>query len=223
MADWRAWPGPPGRRPRRHREQQPATDRARHLPLLRNQPQTARPPGQPRPARWHLMRFGPDRLGPVPPGRRYQPHRAPTGHGRDPAGPAHGTTGAATPRPRRGLAPGRAVLAARSAAASSASARAVVALASPLAVSRYRCRRGRPGAGSSCQHASTRPRSASRIKIGYSVPDFSPVSRASAYPCCHADGLPTQRRQHRQRLRRELSPRSHAGHSTYIDMRCLYR
>ena len=41
---------------------------------------------------------------------------------------------------------------ARSAAASSASARAVVALASPSAVRRYRCRRGRPGTGSSCQH-----------------------------------------------------------------------
>ena len=32
------------------------------------------------------------------------------------------------------------------------------------------------------------PRSASRIRIGYSVPDFRPVCLASAYPCCHCDG-----------------------------------
>ncbi len=38
----------------------------------------------------------------------------------------------------------------------------------------------RPDCGSSCQHASTSPRSASRIKIGYSVPDFNPVCFASA-------------------------------------------
>ena len=31
-------------------------------------------------------------------------------------------------------------------------------------------------------------RSASRIRIGYSVPDFSPVCPASAYPCCQCDG-----------------------------------
>ena len=66
------------------------------------------------------------------------------------------------------------------AARSVALASAPVALASPAEVSRYRCRRGRPGVGSSCQHASTRPRSASRIKIGYSVPDFRPVCLASA-------------------------------------------
>ncbi len=67
-------------------------------------------------------------------------------------------------------------------------ASAALALASPAGVRRYRCRRGRPRCGSSCQHASTRPRSASRIKIGYSVPDFRPVCLASAYPCRHCDG-----------------------------------
>jgi len=31
---------------------------------------------------------------------------------------------------------------------------------------------------------------ASRIKIGYGVPDFRPVCRASAYPCRHRAGCP---------------------------------
>ena len=207
-------PGFPGCRPRRHRAQQQDADPACHLPLLGYQQHTARPPGQPRPARRHVMRLSPDRLGPVPPRGRQQPHRSPPGRGREQAPPVHGTAGAASPRPRCGRLPRRAALrpssaSARSASASAASASAVVALASPSAVSRYRWRRGRPGTGSSCQHASTRPRSASRIRIGYSVPDFSPVCRASAYPCCHPRRLLAQRRQHRECLRRELATRSH--------------
>ena len=45
-----------------------------------------------------------------------------------------------------------------------------------------------PAPGSSCQQASTMLRSANRIRIGYSVPDFRPVCFASAYPCCHCEG-----------------------------------
>ena len=95
----------------------------------------------------------------------------------------------ARPRPAR-LAASRPepALAARSGCCAAWAASARVALASPSAVSRYRCRRGRPGCGSSCQQASTSPRSASRIRIGYRVPDFRPVVVASAYPCCHCEG-----------------------------------
>jgi hypothetical protein len=101
---------------------------------------------------------------------------------RSPARPAHPVTGSTAGRPARAArAPGRAADLAALAGASIAQAR-------PPAVSRYRWRRGRPGAGSGCQHASTSPRSASRIKIGYSVPDFSPVCTASAYPCRQCDG-----------------------------------
>ena len=71
------------------------------------------------------------------------------------------------PRPRAGCFSG------------ACSASAARAAASPSELSRYRCRRGRPAGCPSSQHASTRPRSASRIKIGYSVPDRSPVCLAS--------------------------------------------
>ena len=46
----------------------------------------------------------------------------------------------------------------------------------------------RPAGRPSSQRASTRPRSASLIKIGYRLPDFSPVSLAIPYPCCHSRG-----------------------------------
>ena len=85
-------PGAPGGRPNRRREQQPTADPAHHHSLPRDQPNSAHPPGQPRPARRHLVRLGPDRLGPVPPPGRHQPR-----HGA--AQPAHRTAGAAAPGP----------------------------------------------------------------------------------------------------------------------------
>jgi len=178
--------------PRRRRRETPATGQPgapaalpRAISRIRQPARPAGPPGR------HLARLGPQRLGPVSPLGRHQPRRSP-------AQPAHGTAGAATPRPppRPGTRPGRPAGPQRPAPPSQWPARRQSA--------GTKCRRGRPGVGSSCQHASTRPRSASRIRIGYSVPDFSPVCPASAYPCCHCDGLGAQRRQHQQRLRREL-------------------
>ena len=64
--------------------------------------------------------------------------------------------------------------------AGTASAGTASAAARPAAVSRYRCRLGRPGTGSSSHSASSSPRSASRIRMGYRLPDFSPVSLATA-------------------------------------------
>jgi hypothetical protein len=44
----------------------------------------------------------------------------------------------------------------------------------PGPVSRYRCRGGRPAGASVSQEVSSRPRSASRIRIGYTEPALSP-------------------------------------------------
>ncbi len=166
---------------RRGREHQRPDRPPRQQRLPRDEPHSACPPRQAGQPGRHLAGLGPQRLGPVPAPGRHQPRRV---AGRRPAQPTHGTPGAATPRPLGTRTPDRLAGSAGRATAASAP----VALASPAVVSRYRCRRGRPGTGSSCQHASTRPRSASRIKIGYSVPDFSPACLASAYPCRHCEG-----------------------------------
>ena len=63
-----------------------------------DQPHPACPPGQPGQPGRQLARLGPDRLGPVPAPGRHQPDH-------HPAQPAHGTAGAATPRPPRSHAP----------------------------------------------------------------------------------------------------------------------
>ena len=67
-------------------------------------------------------------------------------------------------RPRTAAGPGRAAGASKA------------ARLAPAAVSRYRCRAGRPGRPGS-QRASSSPRSASRIKTGYSDPAFRPACR----------------------------------------------
>ena len=43
------------------------------------------------------------------------------------------------------------------------------------------CRGGRPGSDSS-HRVSSKPESANRIRIGYNVPDLSPVFRLMSYP-----------------------------------------
>ena len=99
-----------------------------------------------------------------------------------PAQPVHGTRGRpATPRPLRALAP------ARPAGPAGRGGQRPRRGGQPTAVSRYSA----AGAGPAPARLPARldqPRSASRIRIGYSVPDFSPVCPASAYPCCHCDG-----------------------------------
>src|SRR5215472_8275380 len=45
----------------------------------------------------------------------------------------------------------------------------------PAAVKRYMWRGGRPGSGDSCHRVSSNSASASRIRIGYKVPDLRPV------------------------------------------------
>src|SRR6266545_2343649 len=50
------------------------------------------------------------------------------------------------------------------------------ASSAPSAVRRYMCRGGRPAAAAGSQRVSSSSRSARRIRIGYSVPDASPVS-----------------------------------------------
>src|ERR1700679_2660058 len=107
-------PGSPGSRPRRYRAQQQDADPACHLPLLGPQQHTARPPGPPRPARRYVMRFSPDRLGPVPPrpaavaplAARPRPQPGPDSSSEPPEpDPGHGVLGALV-QDRAGPGPG---------------------------------------------------------------------------------------------------------------------
>ena len=216
VANLSAEPGQasPGRQRRRHREQQPAADPARHQRLPWLSPHPAGPPGQPPAAR-----TAPRPLRPRPPRPSRAARPAPATARRAAAVAARLSLSLNPPppgsacswhtgsplaaRPRRRARPRRPALAARLAAPTRRPA-PPSRWPARRAVSRYRCRRGRPGAGSSCQHASTSPRSASRIKIGYSVPDFSPVCLGQRIPVPPLRRLLAQRRQHRQRLRREL-------------------
>jgi hypothetical protein len=57
----------------------------------------------------------------------------------------------------------------------------------PAGVSRYKCRGGLPGSVVS-QDVSSSLRSAIRMRIGYRVPDFRPISRLMSYPYFHSVG-----------------------------------
>ena len=74
MTGRRVRPGGPGRH-RRGRHEQHGTAGPVRQRLSHDQPHRARPPGQPRESWRHLVRFGPDRFGPVPPSARHQSSR----------------------------------------------------------------------------------------------------------------------------------------------------
>ena len=171
---------------RRHREQQPAANPARHQRLPGDQPYSARQASRGHPAA--PRRLGPDRLGPVPPPGRHQPRRA------APAAAAARPSPIMRPRPRtaprllrrhRLRLPGPRPPGAR-AARSAGAGRAPAALAS--APQRWPARRPSAGTGAAAAGPARLVLPARLDQAPVGQPDQDRVQRARLQP-----GLPGQR------------------------------